>query len=98
MSGSGFAQFVPLILIFVIFYFFLIRPQQKKIKDHKSMVSGLKRGDDVVTSGGIVGTVERIIDNEKVEVKISDNVTVEIVRATGIQALVNATNTVEQKK
>ncbi len=95
---AGIGQFIPLILIFVIFYFFLIRPQQKKVKDHKAMVEALKRGDKVITSGGIVGTVERIIDNEKVEVKISDNVTVEIVRATGIQALVNATNTVEQKK
>ena len=58
MSGSGIGQFIPLILIFVIFYFFLIRPQQKKAKDHKLMVSNLKRGDKVVTSGGIVGTVE----------------------------------------
>ena len=67
-SGSGIAQFIPLILIFVIFYFFLIRPQQKRAKEHKAMVAALKRGDEVVTSGGIVGTVERIIDNEKVEV------------------------------
>ena len=89
MSGSGFAQFIPLILIFVIFYFFLIRPQQKKVKEHKLMVESLKRGDKVVTSGGIVGTVERIIDNEKVEVLISENVKVEIVRTTGIQALAN---------
>ena len=59
MSGSGFAQFIPLILIFVIFYFFLIRPQQKKIKDHKSMVAALKRGDKVITSGGIIGNIER---------------------------------------
>ena len=54
MSGSGFAQFIPLILIFVIFYFFLIRPQQRKIKDHKAMVASLKRGDQIVTSGGRV--------------------------------------------
>ena len=87
---SGIAQFIPLILIFVIFYFFLIRHQQKKVKDHKSMVENLKRGDKVVTSGGIVGTIERIIDGEKVEVLISDNVKVEIVKATGIQALVNS--------
>ena len=86
---SGIAQFIPLILIFVIFYFFLIRTQQKKVKDHKLMVENLKRGDKVVTSGGIVGTIERIIDAEKVEVIISDNVKVEIVKATGIQALVN---------
>ena len=86
---SGIAQFIPLILIFVIFYFFLIRPQQKKVKDHKLMVENLKRGDKVITSGGIVGTIERIIDGEKVEVLISDNVKVEIVKTTGIQALVN---------
>tara|TARA_Y100001936_G_C15849981_1_gene546674 strand:- start:29 stop:313 length:285 start_codon:yes stop_codon:yes gene_type:complete len=92
---AGIGQFIPLILIFVIFYFFLIRPQQKKVKEHKKMVEGLKRGDKVVTAGGIVGTVERIIDNEKVEVIIADNVSVEIVRSTGIQALLNNT---EQKK
>ena len=62
------------------------------------MVEALKRGDKVITSGGIVGTVERVIDNEKVEVKISENVIVEIVRATGIQALVNTASTSEQKK
>ena len=88
---SGIAQFIPLILIFVIFYFFLIRPQQKKVKEHKAMVEGLKRGDKVITTGGIVGTVERIIDNEKVEVNISENVNVEIVRSSGIQGLVNTT-------
>ena len=89
MSGSGFAQFIPLILIFVIFYFFLIRPQQKKVKEHKIMVQNLKRGDKVVTSGGIVGTVERIIENDKAEVMISDNVKVEIIKSTGIQSLVS---------
>jgi|TARA_B100001540_G_scaffold237686_1_gene212137 preprotein translocase subunit YajC len=87
---SGIAQFIPLILIFVIFYFFLIRPQQKKVKEHKLMVQNLKRGDKVITSGGIVGTIERIIDAEKAEVLISDNVKVEVVKATGIQALVNS--------
>ena len=88
---AGIGQFIPLVLIFVIFYFFLIRPQQKKVKDHKAMVEALKRGDKVITSGGIVGIVERIIDNEKVEVKISDNVNVEVIRATGIQGLVSST-------
>ena len=92
---SGIGQFIPLILIFVIFYFFLIRPQQKKVKEHKNMVENLKRGDKVVTSGGIVGTVERIIENEKVEVQIAENINVEVVRATGIQGLVN---TAEPKK
>ena len=88
---AGIGQFIPLILIFVIFYFFLIRPQQKKVKEHKAMVEALKRGDKVITSGGIVGTVERVIDNDKVEVKISENVHVEIIRSTGIQGLINTT-------
>tara|TARA_B100000700_G_scaffold304783_1_gene377839 strand:- start:90 stop:374 length:285 start_codon:yes stop_codon:yes gene_type:complete len=92
---AGIGQFIPLILIFVIFYFFLIRPQQKKVKEHKNMVENLKRGDKVVTSGGIIGSIERIIDNEKVEVLISNDVKVEIVRTTGIQALLGDT---EQKK
>ena len=91
MESSGIGQFIPLILIFVIFYFFLIRPQQKKVKEHKAMVEALKRGDVVITSGGITGTVERIIDNEKVEVEIAENVKVEIVKATGIQGLLNTT-------
>ena len=86
---AGIGQFIPLILIFVIFYFFLIRPQQKKVKEHKLMVESLKRGDKVVTSGGIVGTIERVIDNEKVEVLISDDVKVEVIRSTGIQSLVS---------
>ncbi len=89
-------QFIPLILIFVIFYFFLIRPQQRKAKEHKKMVEELKRGDKIVTTGGILGTVERIIDNEKIEVKISDDVVVEILRSNGVQGLI--TNKVEIKK
>ena len=89
MSNSGIGQFIPLILIFVIFYFFLIRPQQKKVKEHKIMVANLKRGDKVVTSGGIVGTVERIMENDKAEIEISENVKVEIVKSTGIQTLLN---------
>ena len=78
MSSSGIGQFIPLILIFVIFYFFLIRPQQKKIKDHKQMVENLKRGDQVITSGGKLGKVDRIMDNDRVE----------MIKSTGIQGLV----------
>ena len=92
----GIAQFIPLILIFVIFYFLLIRPQQKKAKEHKKMVEELKRGDRVITSGGIIGTVERIIDNEKIEVEIAENIKVEILRTNGIQGLI--TNKVEIRK
>ena len=92
MSSSGFAQFIPLILIFVIFYFFLIRPQQKKVKDHKQMVTALKRGDEVITSGGLIGKIEKILGDDKVEVSISDNVTVQVVQST-IQSLLNKPNT-----
>ena len=88
MSGSGFAQFIPLILIFVIFYFFLIRPQQKKVKEHKVMVAALKRGDEVVTSGGIVGKIERVLGDDKVDILISENVKVQVVQST-IQSLLN---------
>ena len=95
MQNSGIGQFIPLILIFVIFYFFLIRPQQKKVKEHKLMVENLKRGDKVITSGGIIGTVERIIDGDKAEISITDNVKVEVIKSTGIQALINNT---DQKK
>ena len=91
MSGEGITSLIPLVLIFVIFYFFLIRPQQKKVKEHKKMVESLKRGDKVITTGGIVGSIERIIDDDKVEVSISDDVKVEVVRATGIQSLLNTT-------
>ena len=90
MNAQGFAQFIPLILIFVIFYFFLIRPQQKKVKEHKAMVEGLKKGDKIVTSGGITGIITRVIDNDKVEVEIADNVTVEVIRGTGVQSLMNS--------
>ena len=95
MQSSGIAQFIPLILIFVIFYFFLIRPQQKRAKEHKVMVSNLKRGDRVVTSGGITGTVERVLENDKIEVTISEGVTVEMIKSSGIQSLLGDS---EQKK
>ena len=92
MSGAGFAQFVPLILIFVIFYFFLIRPQQKKVKDHKLMVASLKRGDEVVTSGGIIGTIGKVHEDDKVDLLISEEVTIKVVKST-IQTLLNKPNT-----
>jgi len=92
MSGSGFAQFIPLILIFVIFYFFLIRPQQKKIKDHKAMVGSLKRGDEVITSGGILGRIEKVHEDDKVDLLISDGITIKVIKST-IQSLTNIPNT-----
>ena len=82
MNGQGIAQFIPLILIFVIFYFFLIRPQQKRVKDHKAMVASLKRGDEVITSGGIIGTIDRVMEDDRIEVNIGDNTKVQIIRST----------------
>ena len=82
MSGQGIAQFIPLILIFVIFYFFLIRPQQKRVKEHRLMVETLKRGDEVITSGGIIGTVDRVLEDDRIEVIIGDSVKVQIIRST----------------
>ena len=82
MSSSSFAQFIPLILIFVIFYFFLIRPQQKKVREHKTMTQNLKRGDEVITSGGIIGTVDRVFEDDRIELNISDGVKVQVIKNT----------------
>ena len=82
MSGQGISQFIPLILIFIIFYFFLIRPQQKRVKEHKLMVETLKRGDEIITSGGILGTVERVMEDDRIEVLIGEDTKVEIIRST----------------
>ena len=82
MDGQGIAQFIPLILIFVIFYFFLIRPQQKRVKDHKAMVESLKRGDEIITSGGIIGTIDRVMEDDRIEVIVAENVKVQIIRST----------------
>ena len=82
MNGQGIAQFIPLILIFVIFYFFLIRPQQKKVKDHKLMVKALKRGDEIITSGGIIGTIDRVMEDDRIEVIIGENVKVQVIKTT----------------
>ena len=82
MDGQGLAQFIPLILIFVIFYFFLIRPQQKRVKDHKAMVESLKKGDEVITSGGIIGVVDRVMEDDRIEVIIGEGTKVQIIRST----------------
>ncbi len=75
-------QFLPLVLIFVVFYFLLIRPQQKKAKDHRTTLAALRRGDRVVTGGGIIGTVVRVESPEEVTVDIAEGVRVRVVRST----------------
>ena len=75
-------RFIPLIQIFVIFYFFLFRPQQKRVREHKDMVKNLKRGDEVITSGGIIGKVDRVYEDDKLEIEISDGVKVNVIKNT----------------
>ena len=86
-AGGAFASFVPLILIFAIMYFLLIRPQQKKVKEHKAMVEALRRGDQVVTQGGLIGKVTKVKDDNELEVEIADGVKVRVVQHTIAQVL-----------
>ena len=79
-GGSGFEAFLPLILIFGVFYVLLIRPQQKKMKEHKVTLSAIRRGDKVVTGGGIVGTVTKVIDDLEITVEIAEGVKVRVQR------------------
>lgn len=80
--GSAFTSFVPLILIFGIMYFLLIRPQQKKAKEHAAMIAAIRRGDQVVTAGGLVGKVTKVRDDGEVEVDIANGVNVRVVQQT----------------
>ena len=70
--------FLPLILIFVVFYILLIRPQQKKMKRHREMISNLKRGDKIITSGGIIGLITKVKDTKEISLEISENVEIQI--------------------
>ena len=81
------AQFVPLILIFAIMYFLLIRPQQKKVKEHLAMVAALRRGDQVVTQGGIIGKVVKVKEDNEIEVELAEGVKVRVVKSTVSQVL-----------
>lgn len=82
MDVNAFAQFIPLILIFAIMYFLLIRPQQKKVKEHQAMVAAIRRGDIVVTQGGLIGKVTKVKEDNEVEVEVADGVKVRVVQAT----------------
>ena len=87
MDGNAIAQFLPLILIFGIMYFLLIRPQQKKMKDHQNMVEALRRGDQVVTQGGVIGKVAKVKEDGEIEVEIAEGVKVRVVKSTIAQVL-----------
>lgn len=82
MEGGAIAQFLPLILIFAIMYFLLIRPQQKKVKQHQAMVEALRRGDQVITQGGLIGKVTKVKEDGEVEVEIAEGVKVRVVKST----------------
>ena len=79
---EAFGQFLPLILIFLIMYFLLIRPQQKKVKEHAAMVEALRRGDQVVTQGGVIGKVTKVKEDGELEVEIADGVRVRVIKST----------------
>jgi preprotein translocase subunit YajC len=96
-GGSGFEALLPLVLIFVVFYFLLIRPQQKKQKQHKVMLGAIRRGDRVVTGGGIVGTVTKVIDDRELAVEITDGVKVRVQRAL-IASVISKTEPVQGAK
>ena len=87
MDGNALAQFVPLILIFAIMYFLLIRPQQKKMKEHQKMVQNLRRGDQIVTQGGLIGKVVKVKEGNELEVELSEGVKVRVVQNTVAQVL-----------
>ena len=84
---NGLESFIPILLIFVIMYFLLIRPQQKKIKEHKNMVDNLRRGDQVLTQGGIIGKITKVKEGEEIEVELAKDVKVSIIRSTIVNVL-----------
>ncbi|SLN14685.1 preprotein translocase subunit YajC [Ruegeria meonggei] len=88
MEGGAIAQFLPLVLIFAIMYFLLIRPQQKKMKQHQAMVEAVRRGDQVVTQGGLIGKVAKVKEGDnEIEVEIAEGVKVRVVKSTIAQVL-----------
>ncbi|MGH1451794.1 MAG: preprotein translocase subunit YajC [Paracoccaceae bacterium] len=84
---EGITQFIPLLLIFAIMYFLMIRPQQQKMKQHKAMVEALRKGDQVVTQGGLIGKVSRVKDEGEIEVELAEGVKVRVVRSTIAQVV-----------
>jgi preprotein translocase subunit YajC len=97
-GGSGLEAMFPLLLIFVVFYFLLIRPQQKKAKEHKAMLEAVRRGDKVVTGGGIIGTVNKVIDESEISVEIADGVKVRVQRGLLAAVLSKTEPVIDDKK
>ena len=88
--------FLPLILIFGVFYILLIRPQQKKVKQHREMLNNLRRGDKIITSGGIIATINKVADNRELQVQVSENVEIKI--APGMVADLYTSTEIEKKQ
>ncbi|MEM1273458.1 MAG: preprotein translocase subunit YajC [Pseudomonadota bacterium] len=82
MEGNAIMQLIPFVLIFAIMYFLLIRPQQKRVKEHQAMVDALRRGDEVVTQGGMIGKITKVKDDGEIEVEVSQGVKVRVIKAT----------------
>jgi preprotein translocase subunit YajC len=97
MGPGALEAFLPIILIFIVFYFLLIRPQQKKMKQHKDMLAAVRRGDRIVTGGGIIGQVTKVIDDNEISVEIAQGVQVRVQRAL-ISAVVSKTEPVAEPK
>jgi preprotein translocase subunit YajC len=94
--ASGIETFLPIILVFVVFYFLLIRPQGKRAKQHKELLAGLRRGDRVVTGGGLIGTIAKVVNDGEVVVEIAEGVRVRVMRGT-IQEVLGKTEPVAAK-
>lgn len=93
-AAGAFTSFIPLILIFAIMWFLLIRPQQKKLKDHKAMVEAIRRGDQIVTQGGVLGKVTKVKEDGEIEVEIADGVRVRVLKHT-VASVVSKTEPAE---
>ncbi len=96
-GGGGLEAMLPLVRIFVVFYFLLIRPQQKKAKEHKAMLGAVRRGDKVVTGGGIIGTVSKVNDDTEITVEIADGIKVRVQRGL-LAAVLSKTEPVNDDK
>ena len=88
LGGDTFSMLIPFVLIIVMMYFLILRPQQKRVKEHAELVKNLRRGDTVVTSGGLMGKVTKVVDDEQIEVEIADGVRVRQMRSmvSGVRA------------
>jgi preprotein translocase subunit YajC len=91
IGGFDIMSFLPLILIFAVFYFLILRPQQKKLKEHQQTLSNLRRGDRVITNGGIIGTISKLVSDQEIQLEIAEDVRIRVVRSM-ISSVVSKTD------